>query len=218
MVASSLQCSVDRVAPEKLDILTSLPRSFNQDTITGDSIMDKLYPCKNQTPASPCHLMRRLLNGLDKTTNCWEWKRAINGKGYGTLTVDHKTERAHRLMFKLFYQVDIDGWCVLHKCDNPLCINPEHLFLGTLADNMQDAMRKGRLKVPTSSLFGEANPAAVLTQADVNVIRDHLRAGATQAQIAILFGVSESNISRIKRGETWKPAETQKETKDDTKL
>src|SRR6185312_412624 len=77
--------------------------------------------------------------------NCWEWIAGRTIKGYGQLVVNHKTVKAHRLSWELSFKEIPKGLSVLHKCDNPSCVNPDHLFLGNHSDNMRDASIKGRL-------------------------------------------------------------------------
>jgi hypothetical protein len=90
---------------------------------------------------------------------------------------------------------------VCHRCDNPPCCNPDHLWLGTNADNVADKMAKGRQ--PVQDQRGERNTAAKLTAADVEKIRGMIRAGMTNIAIAARFGVTHQLISRIRRGKAW---------------
>lgn len=165
----------------------------------------KLYVKKPEDPNSPEHLARRLANGLDaaETGECWEWQRTHNGLGYGELRVAGKNVYAHRLAFELAGNVIPDGMHILHKCDNPRCINPDHLEVGTQSKNMADCHARGRSRIPKPRVSGERNGSAKLTEAAVAMIRDSLSAGVTQQQLADKFGVSQTLISRIKRGEIW---------------
>jgi hypothetical protein len=99
------------------------------------------------------------------------------------------------------------GLCVLHKCDTPSCINPEHLFLGTIADNHKDMDRKGRRVNhrggPNNPPRGEAHPMAILSSRQVDEIRGLIKAGMMQKKIAHQFGISKSMVSRIKLGRSW---------------
>ena len=84
---------------------------------------------------------------IDKKTGCWNWTGSKNGiNGYGRITVEGKSYCAHRVSYELFVGIIPNGYNVCHKCDNPVCINPDHLFVGTRSDNMQDASNKGRIK------------------------------------------------------------------------
>lgn len=166
----------------------------------------KLYAPKGADPTSGEHLRKRLLRGVGEINEhgCWLWGRTTSA-GYGTLTVAHKTVRAHRLAFALANdrnERELDEIC--HDCpggDNPLCINPAHLFEGTHGDNVRDAVRKGRLVPPSGPrLHGEENPAAKLTSAQVNAIRESLAMKRSQRDIASDYGVSQSTISNIAGG------------------
>jgi len=90
---------------------------------------------------------------VNKTASCWLWTGATV-KGYGYLKVPpspRRTMYAHRVVWCLRYGQPPNGMCILHRCDNPLCVNPDHLFLGTHADNMRDASAKGRAKNQNSN-------------------------------------------------------------------
>lgn len=90
------------------------------------------------------YLMQRCV----KTDNgCMEWKLSVTNKGYGRLRDGNKMKRAHRESYKVFVGNIPNGMFVCHKCDNPKCINPDHLFLGTSYDNMRDMVAKGRNRV-----------------------------------------------------------------------
>lgn len=91
-------------------------------------------------------LEQRFWSKVDKTGQCWIWTAAKN-KGYGIFSIGKKNKFAHRVSYELFYKSSIDGILICHKCDNPSCVNPQHLFLGTHHDNTMDAMAKGRMKL-----------------------------------------------------------------------
>ena len=134
---------------------------------------------------------------------CWEWKGGCNNYGYGAFWSFHnKVEGAHRVSWKLHNGPIPRGMCVLHHCDNPLCVNPAHLFLGTKADNTKDMMLKGRQ--PAISMIrhpGESNGRAKLTEKEVRIIRGKLYSGSILARE---YGVSQSQICRIIKGNTWR--------------
>ncbi len=126
-------------------------------------------------------------------SGCWLWMGAVNRGGYGTWGRD----KAHRVSWRL-HQGDIPkGLCVLHKCDVRACVNPAHLFIGTIADNNQDAINKGRVVYAN----GERHGSSKLTVAQVAEIRADRR---SQRQIAASYGVTQQNIFAIKQGKTWK--------------
>lgn len=91
-------------------------------------------------------LADRLWSRVTKGDNCWEWTGARNHKGYGEIGADGRVQKAHRIAWVLTYGPIHDGVDVLHRCDNPPCCRPDHLFLGDDADNMADMVRKGRSK------------------------------------------------------------------------
>lgn len=186
------------------------PILFNGEMVNavldGRKARRRLYVRKGEDPNAPRHLARRLANGLDSAPEdgCWEWMRARNNMGYGTLTINGRAAYAHRLAYELAGNEVPEGQHVLHSCDNPACINPAHLSAGTRSDNMQDAARKGRLRTPEVALYGSANPAAKLDETTVRSIRRLLAKGWTQAEIAERHDISQSQVSNIARGRHWK--------------
>lgn len=128
--------------------------------------------------------------------DCWLWKGGtFTPNGYGAFRYDGKTQSAHRFSAALKYGDLPKGLLVCHHCDVPSCVNPEHLFVGTYVDNMQDASRKGRIP------HGEHVNKARLTVADVIAIRNSPLTGDKLAEI---YGADSSNISCIRRRKTWK--------------
>lgn len=132
---------------------------------------------------------------LDEATGCWEWTRTKIRTGYGRLRADGKRMLAHRYSYVRANGPIPDGLCVLHRCDNPSCVNPDHLFLGTQQDNMRDRDRKGR-RAPTHG--------TKLTATDAERIRDMRQLGVTGKEIASHFHISRSNVSAIANGITWR--------------
>lgn len=89
--------------------------------------------------------MERFFSKVDKTENCWNWIAAKRYKGYGCFRINGKLVDSHRVSWVIHNGAIPDGLFVLHTCDNRLCVNPAHLFLGTNYDNVQDCIRKGRM-------------------------------------------------------------------------
>ena len=124
------------------------------------------------------------------------WLGQVDKDGYGRVVYQRKVVRAHRLSYLLHIGEIPDGLFVLHTCDNPDCINPDHLFLGTPKDNMVDKMRKGR----GADLRGEKNSRAKLSTQQVLEIRKDKRA---VGEVAKAYGVSHGLISGIKTKTRW---------------
>lgn len=145
--------------------------------------------------------------GPDK---CWPWKAFIRPNGYGSFGVS-SAERlsAHRMAWELAHGPipkgeGFHGTCVCHRCDNRVCCNPAHLFLGTQADNIADRDQKGRHR----PLAGTANGGAKLTDSLVAAIRvAYAVGGVTQRVLAKRFGVAQSVVSNIVRGKAWASVE-----------
>ena len=166
--------------------------------------MKKIYPKRGESDVSPRHLKQRLMNGIEiGRDGCWNWKRHLNNKGYGKLTIRGKGAYVHRLSYELFVGTIPDGMFVCHHCDNSACVNPSHLFIGTQFDNMRDCANKERIRVSAVSMPGEENPASKLTQGDVCKIRERLAIGETQRVLAVDYSVSQATISDINTGRAW---------------
>lgn len=136
------------------------------------------------------------VRGVD---DCWPWMAGRQRAGYGSLT-DRIT--AHRFSYELHNGPILVGMRVCHHCDNPPCVNPNHLFLGTPADNTADMVRKGRARGRGSP--GESNPASKLTEVDAIRIRTLFAWGEQKSRIARQFSIGETSVTRVVRGDTWK--------------
>lgn len=147
----------------------------------------------------------RFWSHIDKSAGpdaCWPWNASKDPSGYGKLKVAYGiTLRAHRMAYFLSTGTDPRDLFVCHSCDNPVCCNPAHHFLGTASDNMQDAWAKGRKVAPPSK--GEQNGNSKLTLAQVETICAMIGAGKNNKQIGRVFGVTHQTISRIRRGKIW---------------
>lgn len=141
-----------------------------------------------------------------KKDGCWDWKGSINNKGYGQLFSQNKTMFIHRFSYEHHYEKLKSNEIVCHKCDNPICSNPLHLFKGTQKDNIRDCINKKRfVKVDNKfKVKGEKVASSKLVANDVIKIKQLLNKGCSNKEIAILYNVSDKNISSIKLGKTWK--------------
>lgn len=136
--------------------------------------------------------------GTPLADGCVPWMGHKNSLGYGQFGMNGKNVRAHRYAWEQVYGPIPDGLCVCHTCDNPPCINVEHLFLGTITDNIADKVAKERQP------RGESQGTAKLTEQEVIEIRARVQAGEIQKGIASEYGVCPGTISFIVRGDTWK--------------
>ncbi len=130
---------------------------------------------------------------------CWEWKaKAVHSYGYGRMTAGrHVHLKAHQIGWALKNGPIPEGMSILHRCDNPKCCNPDHLFLGTQLDNMGDAKRKGRMSKPPVR-FGEAHHNAKRRDDQIAAIRADKRSAS---KVALDYGVGASTIYRVRWGE-----------------
>lgn len=150
-------------------------------------------------------LTERFWARVDQSGDCWVWTRARSAAGYGQMSVDGRVEYAHRIAWRLTEGLIPPGFHVLHRCDNPPCVRPVHLFLGTNNDNVADMVQKRRNRVPHPSAGGSSNHQAKLDLDTVEVIRRLYAAGdATEEKLAARFAVHQTTIGRIVRGVTWK--------------
>lgn len=141
--------------------------------------------------------MQRFWSKVRKGPDCWEWQAARTTWNYGAFWYKGRDVGAHRVAWELAHG-DPGEFQVLHTCDNPPCVRPDHLFLGTQAANMRDMQAKGR------SLVGEAHPQAKLSVADVVLMRAmYAEQRGDQVTLAAYFGVSPDTVSRILSGKNW---------------
>lgn len=151
--------------------------------------------------------INRFWEKVQKTETCWLWKGAVNwtAGGYGKIPTSRKAGRrrflsAHRVAWELQVGEIPHGFCVLHRCDTPLCVNPDHLFLGTQTDNVMDMLKKGRQRT---------NPVRKLTVEQVRQIRALKAEGVSDHELARRFGVVPGNIWNIVARKSWKSIDNQ---------
>lgn len=135
---------------------------------------------------------------IDEETGCWMWQAFRNPKGYGMIYYDGRVWLAHRLSFTLHRHNIPGGLCACHSCDTPSCVNPDHIFLGSNADNVQDAVNKGRIP------FGESRSNSKLTDELVMEMVSKYANGATSRELSEEYGIHEAYVPAIIRGKQWK--------------
>ena len=153
-----------------------------------------------------CDAKQYILDRIEKNgkTGCWEWTGLLFDNGYARSGLTKREgvcypAIASRMSFLIFKGEITKGLCVCHTCDNPKCVNPDHLFLGTHKDNAEDMVKKNR------SLKGERHSNAKLTEKNVRDIR--LRKKESVAHLASIYGVSDHTIKDVLRKRTWKHVE-----------
>lgn len=141
---------------------------------------------------------------VEKTGDCWWWRGYTEGAGYGAIRINGRRESAHRVSWIMSNGPIRSNLWVLHKCDNPLCVNPDHLFLGTCADNVRDMISKGRQMLKRRSPAGShAGGRSFLKVDDVVTILKLSQAGVPRAKIASRHNVKRHVVDMILRGVTW---------------
>lgn len=153
--------------------------------------------------------VRFLSNFNQISDSCWEWRGAKNQHGYGRLNFKKKIYPAHRYSYEYFKGNIPNNMYVLHHCDNRKCVNPDHLFLGTLTDNYMDCVNKdrhviGRKGVTPDHLQGERHPNSRLTESIVLEIKDKLNQGARNRDIVNEYNIGANHVTRIKNEQTWR--------------
>jgi hypothetical protein len=145
----------------------------------------------------PARARLRFLDKVDMSGDCWEWMGTPNKDGYGSFKCNGKMYLAHRIAFVLeFGQLD-DRLCICHTCDNTLCVNPRHLWMGTNGENQQDKASKGRV-------VGELNPRAKVSNRQMQEIRNRFTQGESVKRLAAEFNYSRHHLYKMLRGDQWK--------------
>lgn len=172
-----------------------------------------------------CSMKCKLLDSIKIENDCWVWTGYVFKDKYPKVKFKNKMQSSHRASYEVFKGKIINNLCVLHNCpsgDNPKCINPEHLWLGTHKDNTIDASKKGKMKgmqkwTPEMHqrmkeknpnrkrpiLKGEKSPRSKLKDSDIYEIRDFLKKGFTHKEIGLKYGVSKHTIGNISLNRRW---------------
>ena len=162
--------------------------------------MTRIKWTQNQHTAKNKTELERFWEKVDrKSSGCWEWQAATDKDGYGIFTYQGKMYKTHRLSIILDGHDIPSGMMVCHHCDNPGCVNPDHLYIGDAWSNMADKVERGRAYCPQ----GEKHHHAKLTENDVRGVRAAVRFGFNTKSVARIFGVRQEHVNKIVRGERW---------------
>jgi hypothetical protein len=155
-------------------------------------------------------MLRIRAHSMTDAGNCVVWVGPVGPTGYGIIRFRQKNMRVHRVAYEATSGPIPTGMCVCHTCDNRACVNPDHLFLGTHAENMRDMARKKRANnaaaVQASKLSrprGTEHHASILDEETVSTMRDMRRAGLTLKAVASTFGIDFRTVYSATVGETW---------------
>lgn len=141
---------------------------------------------------------------VNKSDTCWLWTKSESTHGYGQQWFENKLWRCHRLAWFFTHGPIPQGQCVCHRCDNPLCVRPGHLFLGTQRDNLRDMQAKKRNWAPPKGhQNGEKNRRSKLTESDVRSIRSEYADGKSLRVLGSKYGVLHTTIHDILTRRTW---------------
>lgn len=142
----------------------------------------------------------RFFSKVSKGKSCWEWIGCLHEQGYGIARREGQKVLAHRLSWEIHFGKIPIGMEICHRCDNPKCVKPDHIFVGTHQDNMRDMMAKGR----NADMNGEKNGNHKLNAGDIKNIRSLYTTGNySQRELAMKFDVHQTNIGHIVRANTW---------------
>lgn len=158
------------------------------------------------TGPKPKDEMTRFLDSCipEPNSGCWIWMRGLTGTGYGSFRCGSLSDGTRRTVTASRYICDVvhgaipDGMQALHKCDNKMCVNPDHIYIGTRSQNAIDAFDRGK-KIP-HRLLGTNHPRAKLSDEDVRTIR---RSSEKSTALASKFGLSKTQIGSIKKRKSW---------------
>lgn len=186
--------AIEKVSPHAVNVglMSHRSKPVSKHHYTPEERITAFWNKVNKDGSIPAHMPH-----LGK---CWEWIAGTSSAGYGKITYMNRDTSSHRISWEITYGDIPDGLWVLHKCDNPKCVRPDHLFLGTFRDNIDDMVAKGRtLKGENNNApNGEKSPKAKLTDEQVDQIRErYAQGGISHPTLAKQYGVNASHITRI---------------------
>jgi len=146
---------------------------------------------------------KRFFNKVRKTKKCWIWNGAKTSKGYGRFKIKGKLKLSHRISYLIRYGMFDENMFICHKCDNPRCVKPSHLFLGTRSDNMIDCYEKGRLYIGKGNFLKGHKDSAILTDRKVIKIKKMIQSGEKLISISKKFKIKYQTIRDLSSGRTY---------------
>lgn len=182
-----MPCKIENCTKPGALVRDMCPMHYQRWRKRGDPLWEPIVPT----------LEDRFWEKVQKSDGCWMWTAGGDVDGYGAFSRNRTQIKAHRYSWELHYGSIQDGLWVLHRCDNPRCVRPDHLFLGTHQENMADMKAKGR------SQRGERCHAAKLTERQAKEVIKAAKRGERCEDIARRFGVSRSTVSLVATGKTW---------------
>lgn len=181
-----MTCKIEQCDKPGEYIRGMCPMHYQRWRLRGDPLWEPVRPT----------IEERFWAKVDKSGDCWVWTGGGDRESYGVFKSTRMT-KAHRYSWELHFGPIQNGLWVLHRCDNPPCVRPDHLFLGTHEENMADMRAKGR------SQRGERCHAAKLTEPEAKEVILAVTRGERSEDIARRFGVSRSTVSMVATGKTW---------------
>lgn len=176
-------------------------------------IVGKGFHCDDYRKRQKVSVEERFWSKVDKTGNCWLWTANSDRRGYGKFSLQCHTYRSHRVAYQIAVGPVPDEMLILHKCDTPACVNPDHLYVGTHQMNMKDRQNKGRAAYgkrngmsthPETILRREASPRAKITMAIADSIRkDHAEGFKSHQKLGAKYGIKKSQVHNILTGKQW---------------
>lgn len=157
--------------------------------------MSKFYKRPDHSPITKEFILERI---KISDNGCWEWQAALNKPGYAVVWHNKKLHLGHRVAYELWIGQIPDGLFVCHKCDNPRCMNPDHLFIGNDKMNQDDSVKKGRHR--HCVFYAENNPTAKFTNNEVRWLRSCKMSGYKLSKI---LGVSRGTINKLRRRDSY---------------
>lgn len=167
----------------------------------------KKFPASRPIPAIDKVDEVRFLSCFSRCAGCWVWTGYSNSRrgGYGLISIKGRRYYSHRVSYFYFNQKDPGQSLVCHTCDNPKCVNPSHLFLGSHKENMRDMIQKGRKVYGFPNLKGEKHGGSKLKEGDIKTIRALVsQKKANQRNISKLYGISPATVCLIINNKIWR--------------